>query len=55
MCIRDSSKAIYPLGSYERIHCFFDNYRAGMEAMQQIYKEYGRDLYIRDLDLRLAK
>ena len=41
-------KALYPLGSYERIHCFFDNDRAGMEAMQQIYKEYGRDLYIRD-------
>ena len=24
-------KALYPLGSYERIHCFFDNDRAGME------------------------
>ena len=46
--VANVSKAIYPLGSYERIHCFFDNDRAGMEAMQQIYKEYGRDLYIRD-------
>ena len=27
--------------SYERIHCFFDNDRAGMEALQQIRKEYG--------------
>ena len=26
------SKAIYPLGSYERIHCFFDNDRAGEES-----------------------
>ena len=41
-------KALYPLGSYERIHCFFDNDRAGMEALQQIRMEYGRDLYIRD-------
>lgn len=30
------SKALYPLGSYERIHCFLDNDRAGMEALQQI-------------------
>ena len=41
-------KALYPLGNYERIHCFFDNDRAGMEALQQIRMEYGRDLYIRD-------
>ena len=41
-------QSLYPLGSYERIHCFFDNDRAGMEALQQIRMEYGRDLYIRD-------
>ena len=37
-----------PLGSYERIHCFFDNDRAGMEAIQQIRKEYDATRYIRD-------
>ena len=41
-------KALYPLGSYERIHCFFDNDRAGMEAIQQIRKEYEATRYIRD-------
>ena len=41
-------KAIYPLGSYERIHCFFDNDRAGMEAIQQIRKEYDATRYMRD-------
>ena len=46
--VSNVSKALYPLGSYERIHCFFDNDRAGMEALQQIRMEYGRDLYIRD-------
>ena len=46
--VANISKALYPLGSYERIHCFFDNDRAGMEALQQIRVEYGRDLYIRD-------
>ena len=39
---------LYPLGNYERIHCFFDNDHAGMEALQQIRKEYGRNRYIRD-------
>ncbi len=34
-------KALYPLGSYERIHCFFDNDHAGMEALRQIRMEYG--------------
>ena len=34
-------KALYPLGSYERIH-------AGMEAIQQIRKEYDATRYIRD-------
>ena len=46
--VSNVSKALYPLGSYERIHCFFDNDRAGMEALRQIRMEYGRDLYIRD-------
>ena len=46
--VANVSKALYPLGNYERIHCFFDNDRAGMEALQQIRMEYGRDLYIRD-------
>lgn len=46
--VANVSKALYPLGSYERIHCCFDNDRAGMEALQQIRMEYGRDLYIRD-------
>ena len=46
--VANVSKALYPLGSYECIHCFFDNDRAGMEALQQIRMEYGRDLYIRD-------
>ena len=41
-------KALYTLGSYERIHCFFDNDRAGMEAVQQIRKEYDATRYIRD-------
>ena len=31
--VSNVSKALYPLGSYERIHCFFDNDRAGMEAL----------------------
>ena len=38
--VANVSKALYPLGSYERIHCFLDNDRAGMEALQQIRKEY---------------
>ena len=46
--VSNVNKALYPLGNYERIHCFFDNDHAGMEALQQIRKEYGRDLYIRD-------
>ena len=59
MCIRDRDyivlnsvanvpKALYPWGSYERIHCFFDNDRAGMEAIQQSRKEYDATRYIRD-------
>ena len=46
--VSNVNKALYPLGNYERIHCFFDNDHAGMEALQQIRKEYGRDRYIRD-------
>ena len=46
--VSNVSKALYPLGSYERIHCFFDNDRAGMEAIQQIRKEYDATRYIRD-------
>ena len=33
--VANVSKALYPLGNYERIHCFFDNDRAGMKALQQ--------------------
>ena len=46
--VANVSKALYPLGSYERIHCFLDNDRAGMEALQQIRKEYDNTRYIRD-------
>ena len=45
--VSNINKALYPLGNYERIHCFFDNDHAGMEA-RQIRMEYGRDRYIRD-------
>ena len=40
------SKAIHPLGDYERIHCFLDNDKAGMEAVQELREEYG--LRVRD-------
>ena len=46
--VSNVSKALYPLGSYERIHCFLDNDRTGMKALRQIRMEDGRDLYIRD-------
>ena len=46
--VANVSKALYPLGRYERIHCFFDNDRAGMEALQQIRKEYDSTRHIRD-------
>ena len=46
--VTNVSKALYPLGSYERIHCFLDNDRAGMEAVRQIVNEYGSTRYIRD-------
>ena len=35
------SKAIRPLGGYGRIHCFLDNDKAGMEAVQELREEYG--------------
>lgn len=46
--VSNVSKALYPLGNYQRIHCFFDNDRAGMEAILQIRKEYGSTINIRD-------
>lgn len=35
------SKAIRPLGGYERIHCFLDNDKAGMEAVQELRRNTG--------------
>ena len=35
------SKAIRPLGGYGRIHCFLDNDKAGMEAVQELREKYG--------------
>nr|AAF74729.1 PrmN2 [Bacteroides fragilis] len=46
--VSNVNKALYPLGNYERIHCFFDNDHAGLEALRQIRMEYGRERYIRD-------
>ncbi|MCL1616889.1 toprim domain-containing protein [Bacteroides sp. ET71] len=46
--VSNVNKALYPLGNYERIHCFFDNDRAGMEALRQIRKEYDSTRHIRD-------
>ena len=40
------SKAIRPLDGYGRIHCFLDNDKAGMEAVQELREEYG--MRIRD-------
>lgn len=40
------SKAIRPLGGYGSIHCFLDNDKAGMEAVQELREEYG--LRVRD-------
>ena len=40
------SKAIRPLGGYGRIHCFLDNDKAGIEAVQELREEYG--LRVRD-------
>ena len=46
--VSNINKALYPLGNYERIHCFFDNDHAGLEALRQIRMEYGRERYLRD-------
>ena len=46
--VSNVNKALYPLGNYERIHCFFDNDHAGLEALRQIRMEYGRERYLRD-------
>lgn len=40
------SKALCPLGDYERIHCFLDNDNAGRKAVEVIQNEYG--LRVRD-------
>ena len=32
---------MYPLADYEHIHCFLDNDKAGVTALQEIAKEYG--------------
>ena len=40
------SKAIHPLGDYERIHCFLDNDKAGMEAVQELREKY--EMRVRD-------
>lgn len=39
-------KALYPLGDYERIHCFLDNDDAGRKAVEVIKNEY--DIRVRD-------
>lgn len=39
--VSNFSKALRPLGDYERIHCFLDNDRAGLEALREIQREYG--------------
>lgn len=44
--VSNLSKALRPLGDYERIHCFLDNDRAGLEALREIQREYG--LRVRD-------
>ena len=37
--VSNLSKAIDELAVYERIHCFFDNDRAGMEACRKLTNE----------------
>ncbi len=39
--VSNLSKALRLLGDYERIHCFLDNDRAGLEALREIQREYG--------------
>lgn len=38
--VANLSKALYPLGNYEKIHCFFDNDEAGMKAVRELSREY---------------
>ena len=38
--VANVSNALYPLGSYERIHCFLDNDRAGMDFSIGIRRSY---------------
>ena len=44
--VSNLSKAMYPLGNYERIHCFLDNDKAGFDTLQELRRECG--LCIRD-------
>ncbi|RGX83842.1 toprim domain-containing protein [Bacteroides intestinalis] len=44
--VSNLSKAMYPLGNYEHIHCFLDNDKAGFDTLQELHREYG--LRIRD-------
>lgn len=44
--VSNLSKALYPLGNYERIHCLLDNDDAGRKAVEVIQSEYG--LRVRD-------
>lgn len=44
--VSNIGKALPPLGCYEKIHCFFDNDRAGLEAYQTVRKEY--DIRVHD-------
>ena len=46
--VSNINKALYPMGKYESIPSFFDKDNAGLEVLQQIRMEYGRDRYIRD-------
>lgn len=39
--VSNLSKALYPLGGYEHIHCFFDHDSAGAEACRKLRQEYG--------------
>lgn len=39
--VSNLSKALYPLGGYEHIHCFFDHDSAGVETCRKLREEYG--------------
>ena len=53
--VTNTAKALTTLGNYKRIHCFLDNDRAGMEAMQTISKEYSDTIDIRDASHMYSK